>query len=156
MFQFLKSLSEPLEPPWRVMMSKVSPHHLTHGGSSYCEMADMMDILVALFSLSSPHTHCKNLLLQYMTSSVILRLHLVQWNPHTVNILHIYMFLHTVLRLLVLSKLNLIIPDANVSIVLCTHQCPGETGSQIRNENRRYIHRLIYQINEQDLLYHSI
>ena len=27
---------------------------------------------------------------------------------------------------------------------------------RVRNENRRYIHRLIYELNEQDLLCHSI
>ena len=32
----------------------------------------------------------------------------------------------------------------------------GLFNAKIRNENRRYIHRLIYQINEQDLLCHSI
>ena len=32
----------------------------------------------------------------------------------------------------------------------------GLFNSKIRNENRRYIHRLIYQLNEQDLLCHSI
>ena len=32
----------------------------------------------------------------------------------------------------------------------------GLFNAKIRNENFRYIHRLIYQINEQDLLYHSI
>ena len=32
----------------------------------------------------------------------------------------------------------------------------GLFNAKIRNENRRYIHRLIYQLNEQDLLCHSI
>ena len=32
----------------------------------------------------------------------------------------------------------------------------GLLNAKIRNENCRYIHRLIYQINEQDLLFHSI
>ena len=32
----------------------------------------------------------------------------------------------------------------------------GLFNAKIRDENRRYIHRLIYQINEQDLLCHSI
>ena len=32
----------------------------------------------------------------------------------------------------------------------------GLFNAKIRNENRRYIHRLIYQINEQDLLCYSI
>ena len=32
----------------------------------------------------------------------------------------------------------------------------GLFNAKIHNENRRYIHRLIYQINEQDLLCHSI
>ena len=32
----------------------------------------------------------------------------------------------------------------------------GLFNAKICNENRRYIHRLIYQINEQDFLCHSI
>ena len=32
----------------------------------------------------------------------------------------------------------------------------GLFNAKIRNENRRYIHRLLYQINEQDLLCHSM
>ena len=47
----------------------------------------------------------------------------------------------------------------SAAIVLFTHKCPGEVGlfnAKLRNENRRYIHRLIYQLNEQDLLCHSI
>ena len=32
----------------------------------------------------------------------------------------------------------------------------GLFNAKLRNENRRYIHRLIYQLNEQDLLRHSI
>ena len=32
----------------------------------------------------------------------------------------------------------------------------GLFNAKIRNENRRYIHKLMYQINEQDLLCHSI
>ena len=32
----------------------------------------------------------------------------------------------------------------------------GLFNAKIRNENRRYIHRLTYQLNEQDLLCHSI
>ena len=32
----------------------------------------------------------------------------------------------------------------------------GLFNAKIRNENHRYIHRLIYQLNEQDLLCHSI
>ena len=32
----------------------------------------------------------------------------------------------------------------------------GLFNAKIRTENRRYIHRLIHQINEQDLLCHSI
>ena len=32
----------------------------------------------------------------------------------------------------------------------------GLFNAKIRNENRRYIHRLIYQLNEKDLLCHSI
>ena len=32
----------------------------------------------------------------------------------------------------------------------------GLFNAKIRNENRRYIHRLIYQLNEQGLLCHSI
>ena len=32
----------------------------------------------------------------------------------------------------------------------------GLFNAKIRNENGRYIHRLMYQFNEQDLLCHSI
>ena len=32
----------------------------------------------------------------------------------------------------------------------------GLFNAKIRNENHRYIHRLIYQLNEQDVLCHSI
>ena len=32
----------------------------------------------------------------------------------------------------------------------------GLFNAKIRSENRSYIHRLIYEINEQDLLCHSI
>ena len=32
----------------------------------------------------------------------------------------------------------------------------GLFNAKMRNENSRYIHRLIYQLNEQDLLCHSI
>ena len=32
----------------------------------------------------------------------------------------------------------------------------GLFNAKIRNENRRYIHRITYQLNEQDLLCHSI
>ena len=45
------------------------------------------------------------------------------------------------------------------AIVLFTHQSSGELGlfnAKIRNENRLYINRLIYQLNKQDLLCHSV
>ena len=32
----------------------------------------------------------------------------------------------------------------------------GLFNAKIHNENRRYIHRLIYQLNEKDLLCHSM
>ena len=32
----------------------------------------------------------------------------------------------------------------------------GLLNVKLHNENRRYIHRLVYQLNEQNLLYHSI
>ena len=48
----------------------------------------------------------------------------------------------------------------NLYIVLLTHYNDrvklGLFNAKIRNENCRYIYRLIYQLNEQDLLCHSI
>ena len=72
---------------------------------------------------------------------------------HLVWILSMYeahIYLSTTICVITQTHLLLSSSRAGVRVKL------GLFHAKIRNENRHYIHRLIYQLNEQDVLCHSI